>query len=283
MPVSMPSLTRKGIERRAAFSTSTIDDEELDRARRYGASRSAAAGATGRPAAPTSRRSARRRPSSAATPRHSCASALVGGGGRVLSASSTSVPVRSSSPRRRRQQLAVGRARSSSSSRWSPTWVIVPSWSSATRSASSTVEARWATTRPVVVGEHPAQRLLDQRLGVDVERREGVVEHQHPRLRRARRGPARGAAAGRRRAPCPARRSGCRGPRAGRGRSRPGRRRAPSAISSSVALGPAQGEVLAGAHREQRRLLERRRHQRAQVGEVEVADVDAVDGHPARR
>src|SRR4029079_19057484 len=34
--------------------------------------------------------------------------------------------------------------------RWSPTWVIVPSWSSATLSASSTVEARWATTSPVV-------------------------------------------------------------------------------------------------------------------------------------
>ena len=60
-----------------------------------------------------------------------------------------------------------------------PTWVIVPSGSRATRSASSTVEARWATTIAGDAGEHPAQGLLDQRLGVDVERGQRVVEHQH--------------------------------------------------------------------------------------------------------
>ena len=67
-----------------------------------------------------------------------------------------------------------------SSSRCVPTAVMVPPSSSATRSASSTVDARWATTMPVVLAQHPAQRLLDQRLGVHVQRRQRVVEHQHP-------------------------------------------------------------------------------------------------------
>ena len=34
---------------------------------------------------------------------------------------------------------------------------------------------------PVASAEHPAQRLLDQRLGVHVERGERVVEHQDAR------------------------------------------------------------------------------------------------------
>ena len=62
-----------------------------------------------------------------------------------------------------------------------PTAVIRPSSSSATRSASSTVDGRCATTSAVVAGEHPAQRRLDLRLGVHVERRQRVVEHEHPR------------------------------------------------------------------------------------------------------
>ena len=102
-----------------------------------------------------------------------------------------------------------------------------------------------------------------------------------PSAGRAPRGPARAAAADRPTAPCPARRSGCRGPT---GRSWTNSAWATSSacsISSSVASAAAEGEVLAGAHREQRRLLERRRHQRAQVPEVELADVDAVDGDPA--
>ena len=59
-----------------------------------------------------------------------------------------------------------------------PTWVIRPSWSRATRSASITVEARWATTNPVVVASTRLQRLLDQLLGVHVQGRQGVVEDQ---------------------------------------------------------------------------------------------------------
>ena len=38
------------------------------------------------------------------------------------------------------------------------------------------------------VDEHPAQRLLDQRLGVDVERRQGVVEHEYDGTRQHRTG-----------------------------------------------------------------------------------------------
>ena len=58
---------------------------------------------------------------------------------------------------------------------------MVPSCSSATRSASSTVDAPVGHDDRRDVGQHPAQRLLDQRLGVDVERGQRVVEHQHGR------------------------------------------------------------------------------------------------------
>ena len=106
--------------------------------------------------------------------------------------------------------------------------VIVPSSSSATRSARATVDGRCTTSSAVVRRQHPAQRLLDQRLGVHVECRERVVEHQDRWSCRRRREPARGAAAARRTATSPAPRSGCPVPRAGRGRTRPGRCRAPA-------------------------------------------------------
>ena len=62
-----------------------------------------------------------------------------------------------------------------------PTAAIRPSASIATRSASITVDGRCATTSAVVLREHPAQCFLDLGLGVDVERRQRVVEHEHPR------------------------------------------------------------------------------------------------------
>ena len=168
-----------------------------------------------------------------------------------------------------------------SSSAWVPTWVIVPPDSRATRSASSTVEARWATTMPVTPAQHPPQRLLDQRLGVDVERRQRVVEHQHARAAAAPPGPGPAAAADRRTGSCPARRSGCPGPRAGRRRT--------AACATSIAcvdLGvagvrPAEGEVLPGRHREQRRVLEGGRHDLPQPVQPQVADVDPVERDPA--
>ena len=75
-----------------------------------------------------------------------------------------------------------------SSSEWVPTAVIRPSSSSATRSASCTVDGRCATISAVVEASTVAQRRLDQRLGVDVERRQRVVEHEHRGLRRDRPG-----------------------------------------------------------------------------------------------
>ena len=103
------------------------------------------------------------------------------------------------------------------------------------------------------VGQHVAQRPLDQRLGVHVERRQRVVEDQHRRAGRARRGPAPAAAAARRTATAPARRSGCPGPTAGRARSRPGPPAAPPRPRRRVASGRPERDVLPHAHREQRR------------------------------
>ena len=88
--------------------------------------------------------------SSAATPCHGC----------VIGATASASPA---SRRQLRQQRAVlGHARRAARSAV-PTAVIRPSLSSATRSASSTVDGRWATTSAVVPCQHPAQRRLDLR------------------------------------------------------------------------------------------------------------------------
>ncbi len=68
-----------------------------------------------------------------------------------------------------------------SSSECVPVAAIAPSRSSATRSARAIVDGRCTTSSAVMPSQHPAERRLDQRLGVHVERRERVVEHQHPR------------------------------------------------------------------------------------------------------
>ena len=126
------------------------------------------------------------------------------------------------------------------------------------------------------VGEHPAQRLLDQRLGVDVERRQRVVEHQD--LRPGEHGAGQrqplALAAGQRHALLAD--PGVESPRqvvdeAGLGDLD----RLADVVVAGV--GAAERDVLARAHREQRRLLERRRHDGAQRVEGQVADVDAVD------
>ena len=56
-----------------------------------------------------------------------------------------------------------------------------PSSSTATRSASATVEGRWATTSVVVPVSIAPQPAGHRGLGGDVERRERVVQHEHPR------------------------------------------------------------------------------------------------------
>ena len=68
-----------------------------------------------------------------------------------------------------------------SSSWWVPTAVIRPAESSATRSASSTVDGRWATISAVVSASTCAQRGLHQGLRVHVQRRQRVVQDQEAR------------------------------------------------------------------------------------------------------
>ena len=108
--------------------------------------------------------------------------------------------------------------------------------SSATRSASSTVDGRWATTSAVVCAS-TAQRRLDQRLGVHVEGRQRVVEHQHRR-------PAEHGAGQRQPLPLAAGQrqalladAAWPGPTAGRGRTPPAPPAAPRPTSASVASG----------------------------------------------
>ena len=133
-------------------------------------------------------------------------------------------------------------------------------------------------------GEHPAQRLLDQLLGVHVQRGERVVEDQDLGLGEDRAG---------QREPLPLAAGEGEALLADAGVEPPGQ------VVHELGLGDlerlvdlrvggrvgvrvaAEGEVLPGAHREQRRVLERGRHQRAEVAQVEVADVDAVDQDPA--
>ena len=141
--------------------------------------------------------------------------------------------------------------------------------------------ARCATTSAVVAGQHVAQRPLDQRLGVHVERRQRVVEHQHRRAGRAPRGPAPAAAAGRRTATGPARRSGCPAPTAGRARTRPGRPAAPRRRRRRWRPGRPSVRFSRTLIENSVALLEGGRHDAAQLGQRQVADVDAVEGDPA--
>ena len=132
------------------------------------------------------------------------------------------------------------------------------------------------------VGQHAAQRLLDQLLGVHVERGERVVEDEHARLREH--GPRQGEtlplAAGQGHALLAD--AGVEAPRQVEGEVGLGDRQRLADLGLR-GVGAAEGEVLAGAHREQRRLLERGGDQRAELLEREVADVDPVEGDPAAR
>ena len=128
--------------------------------------------------------------------------------------------------------------------------------------------------------QHVAQRRLDQRLGVHVEGRQRVVEHQHRR-------PAEDGAGQRQPLPLAA------GQR--QALLADARGQAPREVVDELRLrhpqrlghvgvggvGPAEGEVLADAHREQRRVLEGGGDDAAQLGQRQVAHVDAVQGDPA--
>ena len=129
-------------------------------------------------------------------------------------------------------------------------------------------------------GQHVAQRPLDQRLGVHVERRQRVVEHQHRRA-------AEDGAGQRQPLPLPAGQrqalladAGVEAPRQVVHELRLGDPQRLLDVGVG-GVGPAEGEVLPDAHREQRRVLEGGGDDAAQLGQRQVADVDAVDGDPA--
>ena len=131
-------------------------------------------------------------------------------------------------------------------------------------------------------GQHPAQRLLDQRLGVHVEGRQGVVEHQHVGAGQDR--------AGQRQAlPLAARERHAL--LADAGVEAPGQVVDEAGLADLERLldvglagvGAAQGEVLAGAHGEQGGVLEGGGDQAAQVLDAQLAHVDAVEEHPTGR
>ena len=130
-------------------------------------------------------------------------------------------------------------------------------------------------------GEHLAQRLGSPSPRCARPARTAGRRGPAPRAGPGWPAPARGAGAGRRTASCPARRSGCPGPRAGRGRSRPGR--PPGPARSRRRWRPARrADVLPDARREQGRSSNALPTRERSAGERQVADVDAVEGDPAR-
>ena len=211
--------------------------------------------------------------SSAATPRHACS---------VLGWSRRRHAVGASGRPSCRRRAARGRpAPSSSSSRWVPTWVMravagaAPPGRRAARSRrGGRRPGRWcsASTR---------RSASSTSFSVCTSSADSVSSRTSTRgLRPARPAPARAAAAGRRTATCPAHRCGCRGPTAGRGRSRPGdlqRLRISSSVASarpSVRFSRALIENSVGSSNAVATSARR-------CASVEVADVDAVDRHPA--
>ena len=130
--------------------------------------------------------------------------------------------------------------------------------------------------------EHAAQRRLDQLLGVDVERRQRVVEHDDLRPRQDRPGQ-------RDALPLPARQRHAL--LADPGVEPPGQvvhelrlRDEQRVVDLLIGrVGVAERDVLAHARREERRLFEADRDLAAQRPQRRVADVDAVDRHPAVR
>ena len=123
----------------------------------------------------------------------------------------------------------------------------------------------------------------DPRLDLGVDRGGRVVQHQQPRAGGPARGPARAAAAGRRTGWCRAPRAGCRGP-SGSAATKPSAWAVRSA-AHTVVVGDvgAERDVAADGVVEEERLL---RHERGVLGERagrQVAQVDAVEQHLARR
>ena len=165
----------------------------------------------------------------------------------------------------------------SSNSRCVPTAAMRPSASNATRSASSTVEGRWATTSAVVRGQHAPQRRLDLRLRLHVQRGERIVEDEHPRAAEHRAGEREPLAL-----PTGQRQALLADPGVepvGQVVDEAGLRDVDRLGDVGVGdAGPPERQILGHARGEQRRLLERHRHDAAQFVEGQVTHVASADG-----
>ena len=270
----MPTPTRNGPASQATFCTVIVDEQDPQRAAvRARAARRAAAG-SGR-AAGCRRRSG----SSSASSVGDAAPVLVGVGAGRATASARHVGLLQLAVLR--QQVAVRRAPSASSSRCVPTAAIRPSGQQ--RHPVGQQHRR----RPVRdhqrgrAGEHLAQRLPRPAPRCARPARTAGRPAPAPTAGRAPRGPAPAAAAGRRTATAPARRSGCPGPTAGRARSRPGRPRSASATSSSVASGRPSVRFSRTLTENSVGSSKATATTGAQLGQRQVADVDAVERDPA--
>ena len=135
------------------------------------------------------------------------------------------------------------------------------------------------------VGHDLPQRVLDERLGVDVERRQRVVEHEHggPGRDGARQRETLALAAGERESLF----TDDRVDPVGQVVDEPGLRHGERLAQHRLGLGaaehevlPAEQHVLADGLREQRRVLEGHADVRAQLPERQITHVDAVDRDP---
>ena len=138
----------------------------------------------------------------------------------------------------------VGGDRCASSSSWGPAATSRPWSRNSTRSASSMVDTRWATTS-VVVSRVVAQAGEDLRLDHRVDGGGGVVEHQHAGPAEQRPGERDPLALAARERDAPLARRPCRSPRAARRTKRSARATRAAAATSSGVVRLAQGDVLA--------------------------------------
>ena len=159
-----------------------------------------------------------------------------------------------------------------------------PCSSTRIRSARRTVLRRWAMTKEVRPAHQPLQRHLDQPLGLGVHAGGGVVQDQDARVLEQRAGdgdalllPAGEGDAALAHAACRSRRASA------MMNSCAWAAWAAATISSSLASGPAKGDVLADRGGKEGRLLQDDADLVAQRAERHAADVVAVDRDPARR
>ncbi len=180
-------------------------------------------------------------------------------------------------PIRRPGRCARSAGMVASSRAWEPSPTMRPPSRKATRSASSMVDTRWATTS-VVVDSSLAQALEDLGLDHRIDRRGGVVEDEHPGLAQQSAGQRDALALAAREGDAPLAHHGGHAQRhlphepVGPG----DRERAAHLVVGDVG---AQRDVLPERVGEQERLLEHQRHRRRQRLGDDLAQVDATHLH----